>query len=573
MGSVLKLPIGIEDFKEMRTEGFYYVDKTGLITDLLNNWGKVNLFTRPRRFGKSLNMDMLKYFFSYGCDASLFEGLAISREKELCKRYMGKFPVISITLKDVAAQDLDGAAAMLSAIIGEEAMRFPFLAESEALSAEEVTEYRQLVTLDTSGRRKFLISADTLEKSLHTLSKLLCKHYGQKVILLIDEYDVPLDKAQQNGYYDGMVSLIRSLFSQALKTNENIYFAVLTGCLRIAKESIFTGLNNFKVISITNVLFDEHFGFSDAEVRAMLDYYGLEDRFDLIKEWYDGYRFGEADVYCPWDVINYTDQLRSEPDAHPRAFWINSSGNAILRTLLKMADEQTKGELEQLVNGEAVTKKINPELTYRELYNSIDNVWSVLFTTGYLTKRREISLDTYELVIPNQEIRLIFTEQLFSWFQEEARKDTTALDAFCEAFINGDPAAIEHQFTDYLRQTISIRDTFVRKEKKENFYHGILLGLLSHRGDWMLSSNAEAGEGYSDILIRMRSRSIGIVIEIKYTDGTDLEKGCQDALSQIQEKDYARRLIEDEMETILTYGIACRKRRCMVRMGAPLHCP
>lgn len=569
MKSVLKLPIGIENFEEMRTEGFYYVDKTGLITELLNNWGKVNLFTRPRRFGKSLNMNMLKYFFSYDCDQALFEGLEISREKELCEKYMGRFPVISITLKDVEAQDLEGATAKLGAIIGEEAMRFSFLAESGQLSAEEIIEYSQLVTLDTSGRRKFLMSADILEKSLRTLSKLLYKHYGQKVILLIDEYDVPLDKAQQNGYYDGMVSLIRNLFGQALKTNDNIYFAVLTGCLRIAKESIFTGLNNFKVMSITNVSFDEHFGFSDAEVQAMLDYYGLENRFGLVKEWYDGYRFGEADVYCPWDVINYTDLLRSEPDARPRSFWINSSGNTILRTFLKMADEQTKGELEQLVNGEAVVKKLNTELTYRELYDSIDNVWSVLFTTGYLTKRRETALDTYELIIPNQEIRLIFTEQLFSWFQEEARKDAPVLDAFCEAFINGDPEAIQRQFTAYLRQTISIRDTFVRKAKKENFYHGILLGLLSCRGDWMLSSNAEAGEGYSDILIRMRARSIGIVIEIKYTEKEDLEKGCREALAQIEEKDYARPLVEDEMDTILRYGIACHKRSCMVRMAAP----
>lgn len=432
MKSVLKLPIGIENFEEMRTEGFYYVDKTGLITELLNNWGKVNLFTRPRRFGKTLNMNMLKYFFSYGCDAALFDGLEISREKELCEKYMGRFPVISITLKDVAARDLEDAAAMLSAIIGEEAMGFAFLAESEQLSSEEIIEYRQLATLDTSGCRKFLMSADILEKSLRTLSRLLCKHYGQKVILLIDEYDVPLDKAQQNGYYDEMATLIRNLFGQALKTNDNIYFAVLTGCLRIAKESIFTGLNNFKVMSVTNVLFDEYFGFSDVEVRAMLDYYGLDNHFGIVKEWYDGYRFGEADVYCPWDLINYTDLLRSEPDARPRSFWINSSGNAILRTFLKMADEQTKWELEQLVNGEVVVKKLNVELTYRELYDNIDNVWSVLFSTGYLTKRRETARDTYELVIPNQELCLIFTEQIFSWFQEEVRKDTPVLDALLQ---------------------------------------------------------------------------------------------------------------------------------------------
>lgn len=567
MTPVLKLPIGIEDFEEMRTEGFYYVDKTELISDLLNDWGKVNLFTRPRRFGKSLNMSMFKHFFSYGADPALFDGLKISREKELCDRYLGRFPVISITLKDVNARDFDSAIAMLGAVIGEEAMRFPFLKESSRLSVEEKKQYGQLVNVDTSGRQAFNITKNVLEKSLRTLSRLLCKHYSQKVILLIDEYDVPLDKAQQNGYGDEMVSLIRSLFGQALKTNESLYFAVLTGCLRIAKESIFTGLNNFNVMSITNIRFDEHFGFSDAEVLAMLDYYGLTGYFGLIKEWYDGYRFGDADIYCPWDVINYVSQLRFDPDAAPEAFWINSSDNSILRTFLGMADGQTKGELEQLVNGEAVTKKINTELTYRELYDSIDNMWSILFTTGYLTKRDKTARDTYALVIPNQEIRLIFAEQFLSWFQEEARKDVPALDAFCEAFVIGDPAAIEQRFNAYLQKTISIRDTFVHKGKKENFYHGILLGLLSHRGDWMLSSNAEAGEGYSDILIRMRTRSVGIVIEIKYTDEPDLEKGCRKALAQIEEKDYARRLTEDEMTTILKYGIACRKRNCMVRMA------
>lgn len=568
MKSVVKLPIGIENFEDIRAEGFYYVDKTGMIKELLNSWGEVNLFTRPRRFGKSLNMSMLKYFFSYDCNPGLFEGLAISEEKELCDKYMGKFPVISVTLKNVDARTYSGAQAAFSSVIGNEAMRFSFLLESDRLSETEKGQYSQLIRLDTTCQREFAMSENVLKGSFWTLSKLLCKHYSQKVVLLIDEYDVPLDKAQQYGYYDEMVDLLRNLFGQVLKTNENLYFAVLTGCLRVAKESIFTGLNNFRVVSVTHTRFDKFFGFSDREVKAMLDYYGLEDKHGIIREWYDGYRFGNADVYCPWDVINYVDQLRADPDARPEAFWINSSGNVILRTLMQKASEQTMDDLDQLVNGIPVIKEIKQELTYRELYDSIDNLWSVLFTTGYLTKRRQIDLNTYELVIPNQEIRLIFTKQILSWFQEEARKDAPTLDAFCEAFVSEDPAGIERMFTDYLQSTISIRDTAVRKEKKENFYHGILLGLLSHRRDWVLSSNAVSGEGYSDILIKMRRASMGIVIELKYSESKNLEAACEKALQQIEDKNYAEQLEEDEMATILKYGIACHKRTCMVRMAA-----
>ena len=567
MKTVVKMPIGIEDFEKMRTEGFYYVDKTGMITELLNNWSEVNLFTRPRRFGKSLNMSMLKYFFSFGCNPKLFDGLAISEEKELCEKYMGKFPVISITLKGVEARDYEGALSMLHYEIQEEARRFRCLSDSSQLSEEDKKEYQYLIRSCSERIQKDSAKEGQIRKSLRLLSRLLRQHYGQKVILLIDEYDVPLDKANQYGYYEEMIDLIRSLFGQALKTNEHLFFAVLTGCLRVAKESIFTGLNNFNVISVTSTQFDEHFGFSDAEVKAMLESYGLEGTYSLMKEWYDGYRFGNTDVYCPWDVINYVYQLRSDPEARPRAFWMNSSGNAILRTLLQKATSQTMEDLDQLVNGLSVTKKISEELTYRELYDSTDHLWSVLFTTGYLTKRRETALNTYELVIPNQEIRTIFTEQILSWFQEEARKDAPSLDAFCEAFSSGKPAEIEHLFSSYLRKTISIRDTAVRKEKKENFYHGILLGLLSHRGDWILSSNAESGKGYSDILIRIHSISVGIVIEIKYSESRNLETACRQALKQIEEKNYADQLIEDDMSTILKYGIACRRNTCMVKMA------
>lgn len=461
MKALVKLPIGIEFFQEIRTEGFYYVDKTGLIAELLNNWGKVNLFTRPRRFGKSLNLNTLKYFFSYGCDPRLFDGLAISKETELCEKYMGKFPVISLTLKEVSSMDYEGAAAGLSLAIGKEALRFRFLLDSGQLSEDDKKQYAQLTRVGEPGQPMFPMTKNTLENSLHTLSYLLCKHYGQKVILLIDEYDVPLDKAQQYGYYEEMTGLIRNLFGYALKTNENLYFAVLTGCLRVAKESIFTGLNNFNVMSITGSRFGEYFGFSDDEVKAMLEYYGLEDKYGLIKEWYDGYCFGSADIYCPWDVINYVYLLRAEPDARPRTFWVNSSSNAVIRSLLQKADDQTMEDLDRLVNGMSVTKTITEELTYRELYDNIDNLWSVLFATGYLTKRAETDLNTYEFVIPNQEIRIIFRDQILSWFQEEARKDAPALDAFCEAFRTGNAPEIERVFSSYLKQTISIRDTFV----------------------------------------------------------------------------------------------------------------
>ena len=575
----------------IRTEGFYYIDKTAMITELLNNWSMVNLFTRPRRFGKSLNMSMLKYFFSYDCDEKLFDGLAIAEETELCEKYMGKFPVISITLKNVDALEYGEAQAAVASVICNEAMRFPFLSESPRLSAAEKERYSKLIRLDTELQQESALSANNiLKQSLYTLSSLLCKHFGQKVILLIDEYDVPLDKAQRHGYYDEMTDLIRGLFGQALKTNENLFFAVLTGCLRIARESIFTGLNNFRVISVTNVQFSEHFGFTDEEVKAMLDYYDLADKHHLVKEWYDGYRFGHADVYCPWDVINYVADLRYEPDARPRSFWINSSGNDILRTLMQKAANQTMRDLDLLVNGMSVTKEIHEELTYRELYDSIDNLWSVLFTTGYLTKRRETDANTYELVIPNQEIREIYKKQILSWFQEEARKDAPTLNAFCDAFHRGDPEAIQRQFNAYLRKTISIRDTAVRKEKKENFhsakaptkgfkrqnpsvrfYHGILLGLLSHREDWIIRSSAESGEGYSDILIEIiddeSDTKTGIIIELKYSESRDLETKCLEALKQIENNDYAEQLEDDDLGTILKYGIACRKKTCMVRMA------
>ncbi len=567
MGKTVKLPIGIESFEKIRTEGFYYVDKTGLIKELLDNWGEVNLFTRPRRFGKSLNMSMLRYFFEYGCDGSLFDGLEIGREKSYCDAHMGKYPVISITLKDVCDLHFSGAKNMLRSIIGSEAMRFQVLLKSEKLSPEEREQYHQMIRIDTTDRQQFAMPDETMTRSLRILCELLHKHYGQKPILLIDEYDVPLDKAQHYGYYDEMVSLIRNMFAQVLKSNESLQFAVLTGCLRIAKESIFTGLNNFRVFSITNLRFDEHFGFSDAEVKAMLDYYGVGDKFDTVKAWYDGYRFGDSDVYCPWDVINYCADLLSDPNAFPMAFWINTSGNDIIRSFIHQATPQTRQEIEQLVNGESVVHSIRQELTYRELYDSIDNLWSVLFTTGYLTQREKIDATTYRLAIPNLEVRQIFSEQVKEWFQEEVRRDTPTLDAFCAAFMCGDAQGIERQFGAYLRRTISIRDTGGRRGQRENFYHGVLLGLLRHREDWLLYSNAESGEGYSDILVEDPEAGIGIVIDMKYREDGKLEEGCREALEQIDSLRYKDRLEEDGIETIIKYGIAFCKKRCRVQAG------
>ncbi len=563
-----KLPIGVEDFEKIRTEDFYYVDKTGLIGELLYSWGEENLITRPRRFGKSLNMSMFKAFFEYGCEERLFEGLEISREPGLCEKYMGRFPVVSVTLKGVEARDFAGAKAMAASVIGREAMRFSFLADSGRLSPEERKRYGQLVKVDEEGKTGFLMAEEVLKDSLLTLTQLLMRHYGQKVILLIDEYDVPLDKARQYGYYEEMAGLVRNMLGQALKGNDSLQFAVLTGCLRIARESIFTGLNNFNVLSITDVRFDERFGFSDGEVKEMLEYYGLEACYGQVKEWYDGYRFGRVDVYCPWDVINYVNVLRWDPGAAPRAFWVNTSENHIIRRFLQMASSRTRREVERLLAGECVKKRVSQELTYGELYGSMENLWSVLFTTGYLTYRDQGEDDVYSLAIPNLEVRKIFEEQVMAWFREEAAKDGSMLDGFCEAFARGDAETVKRLFTAYLQKTISIRDTSVRKEKKENFYHGILLGLLSRREDWDVDSNVESGDGFSDIQVEMDAEGIGIVIEVKYADGGNLEAGCKKALRQIEQLGYEQRLREDGMSKIFKYGIACWKKTCMVRVEA-----
>ena len=561
-----KLPVGIENFREFFTEDFYYVDKTMFIKDLLQNWGKVNLFTRPRRFGKSLNISMLKYFFEIGSDTSCFDGLKIMQEKALCKEYMGKFPVISISLKSVDGLKYESALAALQTVIGNEAGRFRFLHESSELDKDDKNSYDQLILMETKGNSKYAMSDAALIDSLRTLSQLLEKHYGRKTILLIDEYDVPLDKAFQAGYYDEMVSLIRNLLGNALKTNDSLYFAVLTGCLRISKESIFTGLNNLKVHTISDVRYDEYFGFTNSDVDELLEFYGLSSYKDMIRDWYDGYHFGDTDVYCPWDVINYCDELLADPGAEPENYWANTSGNDLIRRLLKKANQSTKSDVEQLINGETITKTIRQELTYREVEDSIDNIWSVLYSTGYLTCRRRVPGKRMELALPNREVRELFIDLVKDWFEEITQADSGKISRFCTAFPSGDTDTIQEMLGNYLWDSISVRDTAVRRNMKENFYHGMLLGLLQSQDSWLVKSNAEAGEGYSDISIQTPDK-IGIIIELKYTDDGNLEAACKEALEQIEEKKYAEGLKRRGMKKVIKYGIAFCGKECLVVIG------
>ena len=556
-----KLPVGIESFEKIIEQNFYYIDKTSMIAELLQSWGEVNLFTRPRRFGKTLNMSMLKCFFEIGCKRELFDGLQISQERELCREYMGQFPVISISLKGIEGMKYQDAVAAVKNVLGMEAMRFSFLLDSERLTEEEKELYQGFTVVKNGC---FTMADEMIPVSLKNLSMLLHKHYEKQVILLIDEYDVPLDKAFQYGYYDEMVSLIRSLFGNVLKTNPNLYFAVLTGCLRIAKESIFTGLNNFNVLSITNVQFDEFFGFTDREVRDLLEYFGLSEHYETIKEWYDGYQFGKKAVYCPWDVISYCKNLCADPEALPEDYWSNTSSNSIVRRFIDKSNKQTKDEIEQLIAGESIVKEIRQELTYNELDKSVGHLWSVLFTTGYLTQKVRLDSKRYRLAIPNREIRELFLTQIREWFQDTTSENVMKLDKFCRAFPDGNAEIIEELLNDYLWNTISIRDTAVAKERKENFYHGILLRLLSHMENWLVKSNQESGEGYSDILVEVPESRTGVVIEMKYAQGGLLDTACAEALQQIEERQYTAKLESDGMKNIVRYGIACYKKHCRV---------
>ena len=561
MAGLKKLPIGIENFEEMRREDFYYVDKSHVIEQLLTQWGKVNLFTRPRRFGKSLNMSMLQSFFEIGKDKTLFDGLRISDNQELCEKYQGKFPVVSVSLKGINGATYEEARRFLIKTINEEARRLSVLSDSTEL---DETDHELLTQL-----KKKEMTNDSLVYSIRELTELLEKHYGSKVIVLIDEYDVPLAKANENGYYDEMVLLIRNLFENALKTNSSLKFAVLTGCLRIAKESIFTGLNNFKVYSITDKSFDETFGFTDAEVKELLRYYGQEKYYETVKEWYDGYRFGNVDVYCPWDVINFCSDHLADPGLEPKNYWANTSGNSVISHFIDSVGKPqklTRMELEQLVNGGIVQKEINSELTYKELYSSIDNLWSTLFMTGYLTQRGEPSGNRYNLVIPNREIRNIITNHILKMFKENVKDDGKTVSDLCDALLNQNPEKVELIFTEYMKKTISIRDTFAQKPTKENFYHGLLLGILGFKENWSVMSNRKSGDGFGDILIRIEDEDVGIVIEVKYADDGNLQGECEKALQQIIDIRYTEVLEQEGIHTIIKYGIACYRKKCKVLM-------
>lgn len=564
MAATKKIPVGIDSFEKIRKYGFYYIDKTRLIEQIMQNWSEVSLFTRPRRFGKTLNMSMLRSFFELGTDKSLFDGLYISKNKELCEEHMGKYPVIFFSLKSVEGLKFENARYRIIEMIGREAQRYEFLAESDKLSDNEKAQYKALIALDNG---KYTMDDDILISGIQMLSHLLYKHYGQKTVILIDEYDVPLDKAFENGYYKEMVSLIRGIFGMALKTNDSLQFAVLTGCLRISKESIFTGLNNFEVLSILNTQYDEAFGFTDGEVKQILEDYNLSDHYPDVKEWYDGYHFGNTDIYCPWDVIRYCKNLCADPVALPEDFWSNSSGNAMVRRFIDKADIRTKNEIERLIAGEDIEKDISQELTYDEIDKSIENLWSVLFTTGYLTHKGCTESGRYRLTIPNKEVRNLFIRKIREWFSDVTRNDGKTLEEFCNAFVDKDPRKIEQIFGDYLWNTISIRDTATAKDKKENFYHGILLGLLGYKASWLIKSNAESGTGYSDILVEVPDNRTGIVIELKYAEDGDMDAACSRALEQIEEKEYVDKLRQDGMRNFIKYGIACFKKDCKVVIG------
>lgn len=562
MADLKRLPVGMDDFKEIRKSEFYYIDKTKLIEQVLENWSKVNLFTRPRRFGKTLNMSMLKCFFEIGTDTTFFDGLYISKNQALCEEYMGKYPVVLLSLKSVEGLTFEEARASLCELIAGEVRRFKFLEKSDRLDDDEKNAYHDLIFIQNL---KEAILGTKLKFSLKKISELLYKHYGQKAIILIDEYDVPLDKAFQHGYYREMVTLIRGLFGEAFKTNDFLQFAVLTGCLRISKESIFTGLNNFKVYAANDLRYDEAFGFTNEEVKRLLADYHLEEHFAEVKEWYDGYHFGNADIYCPWDVINYVDDLVFDPKARPKAYWINSSGNDLVKRFIDKADMTTRDEIEELIAGHAVKKRIRMDLTYDEVDNTIDNVWSVLFTTGYLTREGREMDGIYRLIIPNKEVREVFVLQIREWFNRVVANDRASTEKINRGFLEGNVEDIQRELTHFLGESISVLDTKARNEEKEIFYHGILIGILKSNVSWAVRSNRESGDGYADILITPKNPDVGIVIELKYARSfKELDQACERALEQIRDRRYDEALREDGRNEVLAYGIAFWKKRCKV---------
>ena len=562
MSESIKLPVGIDNFEKIRRNGFYYVDKTKLIEQLFSNWGEVNLFTRPRRFGKTLNMSMLKSFFEIGADSALFDGLYISEKKQLCDEHMGKYPVISLSFKNGEGLDFEAAKYQMAELIGTEARRFSFLQNSDALDAYDRETYCSLCKMNGG---QYVMEDNMLYASLQTLSRLLYKHYGRKTVILVDEYDVPLDKAFQHGYYKEMVALIRAMFGKALKTNDALEFAVLTGCLRVSKESIFTGLNNFKILSITDTRFDEQFGFTDEEVKELLAYYHVGSRFSETKEWYDGYHFGNVDVYCPWDVINHVDRIKDDPTARPEAYWINTSGNDLVKRFVDKAGKTTRNEIERLIAGEIIEKQIRLDLTYDEIDNSIDNLWSVLFTTGYLTYTGISEDGAYRLLIPNKEVREVFRLQIQEWFKRSIFSNTEQLQSFWKAFEEGNTEVMEKYLNKVLSNSVSVFDTKARKEEKESSYHNLLVGILTGNADWLVKSNVEAGEGFADIIVETEDPDAGVVVELKYAkEFKEMEQACRKALEQIKDRRYPEYLRNDDRQDILLYGIAFCRKRCRV---------
>ncbi len=558
------LPVGVDDFEKLVARGYYFIDKTNLMRDLLDLKGDVNLFTRPRRFGKTLNMSMLQYFFEDMRDpdgeiidnTGLFEGLEIMHAGEAYLSHMGKYPVINMTLKAGKRPTFESACTQIGWQIAMEYERHSYVLDR--LPDDDREKYERIM-----GERA---SLDEYCASLQFLSKCLEIYYGKKTIILIDEYDVPLENAYLRGFYQQMVDFVRSFFETALKTNSSLEFAVVTGCLRISKESIFTGLNNLETISILDNRYDEYFGFTDSEVEALCGYYGLGAQYDTVKNWYNGYIFGESNVYNPWSVIRYVKDVSTGNSPFPKSYWANTSSNSIVRKLIERADDSVKGEIEHLIDGGVIEKPVHEDITYDEIYRTMDNMWNFMFFTGYFRKVEERMDDNdirwLTMRLPNREVRYIFREKVMSWFQERIQeKDLTGLYT---AFVNKDTAALEEELGQIMLETISSMD------ENESYYHGLVAGLLSPMKGYRTKSNREAGKGRSDLFVKPVSRrKEAFVVEFKVArKPRDLEKMADEAIRQIEDRQYAAEILDDGYETVGKYGIAFCGKDCLVKFQA-----
>ena len=561
-----KLSIGIENFTKLQTEDFYYVDKTMLIKELLDNWAEVNLFTRPRRFGKTLNMSMLQYYFEDKRDqftgekidnSYLFEGLNIKAEGEKYTKYMGKYPVINLSLKSAKQPTYKMAYESLIDEIMKEYRRHNFILNSDKLLQSE-----KKIFLDISnGEAKEIEYA----KSLQFLSSCLEKYFGSKTIILIDEYDVPLENAFFEGFYDEMISFIRSLFESALKTNPSLEFSIITGCLRISRESIFTGLNNLNIISILNNRYAEYFGFTAEEVEELCDYYNIQEKYETAKKWYNGYTFGHKNVYNPWSVVKYIYDVLGDSHVFPTSYWANTSSNSIVKSLIERADDITKGEIEALIEGKTIEKPVHEDITYDDVYDNLDNLWNFMFFTGYFKKISERMDENtqekfVELAIPNLEVKYIFRTKILKWFNEKIKSED--LSILYTSIINGEVDVFQKEVNRLLKKTISFNDAY------ENFYHGFMIGLLSHMDGYIVKSNRETGDGRCDIYIKPLSIfDKAVIIEMKVCDKPkELFTKPQDALQQIEDKKYAYELNESGYEDIIKYGMAFYRKDCIIKI-------